>query len=480
MTDHPDLLAAVSALRSGDLGEAARAATAIRRRFPNDARALHVYTLAALSAKDYANALPAAKHCAALDSRAEHLFDVGAAYHGLGDDKHAARWFRACLDKDPDHVPAMMALGACLAHVGKADEVRLLHDRALQVVPTNAAVRHVQGMIRIYRGDFARGWAEHEARWDAPWVDVGWRPPGLESVPRWKGELVRGELVIYAEQGFGDTIMFARYLPICRRLCDDLTVVVQPSMVRLFEQADVADEVIPQEADGVVYRAREGVPHCPMMSLPYACGTTRLEDIPQVANVFLLEHHTNGHWLLPSECPGQWLIWARNAVPRVGLCWAGRGGLAPDHDRTAPAGIFEPLKAIHGVQWVALQRDAAPRGSAKPGRPRGTEYPWITERLPATGDWLDTARFCASLDLVITVDTAMSHLAAALGITTWCLPPTHIEWRCRDGVDVCDWWPTMTYYRRRKTHDWRAAVERIAGDLTTWVTRRANADQTAA
>src|SRR6185312_5356960 len=84
------------------------------------------------------------------------------------------------------------------------------------------------------------------------------------------------------------------------------------------------------------------------------------------------------------------------------------------------------------------------------------EYPWITERLPATGDWLDTARFCASLDLVITVDTAMSHLAAALGITTWCLPPTHIEWRCRDGVDVCDWWPTMRYYRRRKTHDWRA------------------------
>lgn len=463
----PDIDLAVHALRRGDVGTAAQAATRARRAAPTDVRAVHVYVLAALTAKDYEHALPAALHCVELDGRAEHHFDVAAAYHGLGEDKKAARWFRSTLALDPNHVPAMMALAACLAHVGLSDEVRALHDRALTVEPTNAAIRHVQGMIRIYRGDYARGWPEHEARWDAPWVDVGWRPPGIQNVPRWKGEQVgeldeatrtwkNGRLVVYAEQGLGDSMFFARYLPYCATKCSHLTVVVQPSLVRLFQHGNLADEVLAQEV-GVhgstetgIYHARAGVPHCPMMSLPAVCGTTSVGLIPHYPNLFSVQRR-------------------RHQGVRIGVCWSGRGGLAPDHDRSAPPSVFEPLRGIEGVTWVALQRDAAPRGGGKAGRSRAVEYPWMTERLPASGDWLDTAEFIADLDLVVTVDTAISHLSAALGIETWCFPPTHIEWRCREGAEYCDWWKTMKYYRRRRTHDWRAVVERVVADLQRWV-----------
>lgn len=451
-----DIDLAVHALRRGDVGAAAQAATRARRAAPTDVRAVHVYVLAALTAKDYEHALPAALHCVELDGRAEHHFDVAAAYHGLGEDKKAARWFRSCLAQDPNHVPAMMALAACLAHVGLADEVRALHDRALAVEPTNAAIRHVQGMIRIYRGDYARGWPEHEARWDAPWVDVGWRPPGIQNAPRWKGEPT-DKLVVYAEQGFGDSLMFARYLPGLAERTKHLTVVVQPSLVRLFQHGNLADEVLAQEvgvhgsSETGIYHARAGVPHCPMMSLPAVCGTTSVDLIPQYPNLFSVMRR-------------------KHQGVRVGVCWSGRGGLAPDHDRSAPPSVFEPLRAIEGVTWVALQRDAAPRGPAvKVNRSRAVEYPWMAERLPATGDWLDTAEFMADLDLVITVDTAISHLSAALGLETWCFPPTHIEWRHREDTERCDWWPRMKYYRRRRTHDWRAVVERVTGDLRTWL-----------
>ena len=236
-------------------------------------------------------------------------------------------------------------------------------------------------------------------------------------------------LLAYSEQGQGDAIQFARYLPLAAQRCDRLIVQCQPSLKRLISRIEGVSEVVTHG------EAPEHDKHIAFMSFPYVFGTT-LETVPKPADFRI------PRWPASADRP-----------LHVGLVWSGQPGLSLDIDRSAPVNAFAPLLDVSSVAFAGLQKG-----------PRWGEYQTLTA-LEDRDDWLDTAEVIASLDLVISVDTAVAHLAGSLGVETWLLLPTHPEWRWPRGSDTTPWYPTHRLYRRKHTRDWPGVIARVKADL---------------
>ena len=380
------------------------------------------------------------------------LPDVPEAQAALGNVLHdraeyaaAAELYRQVLAGYPHHAGVLSNLGATLHATGRLTEALALHDRAVQLAPGVADFRFGLATTLLAAGAYGRGWVEYEWRWHRQQM----RPRGLG--PPWRGEDIAGRtILLHSEQGLGDTLQFVRYAPLVAARGARVVLEVPKPLVRLLRRMPGVAEVV---------QRGEPLPpfdtHCPLLSLPLAFDT-RLETVPAQVPYLQADPASTQAW--GARLPRDGL--------RVGLVWAG----SPHHDdagaqlinrrRSMPVADLAALNGIAGVQFVSLQLDT---DGCSPERLQ------CVDLMGEVEDLADTAALVQNLDLVIAVDTAVAHLAGAVGTPVWLLSRYDGCWRWLHGRDDSPWYPTMRIYRQERPHDWTTVMAHVARDLALLV-----------
>jgi len=321
----------------------------------------------------------------------------------------------------------------------------------LAVDPACAEAHFNLSRALLTAGQFREGWAEHEWRWHCQ--EFGQRLlQGLE----WRGEDVRGRtLLLYAEQGIGDSLQFARYVPLLRERGARTLLACPRSLLRLFSHSDVADvviefEALAQKSGPDIEREYEPNFCAALMSLPHLFRTT-LETVPAhvpyiAAPASLVEEGTRR---LPA-----------GGTLRVGLVWAANPSNSTYRQRSMPLDCLMRLSAVPGVSLFSLQKEQPPEDVA-----RWASAGAIVDLGPRLDDFADTAAAIAELDLVVSVDTAVAHLAGAMGRPVWTMLPFAADFRWLLDRDDTPWYPTMRLFRQTAPADWDGVVDRLATDL---------------
>jgi tetratricopeptide (TPR) repeat protein len=364
---------------------------------------------------------------------------------------------RAHLDQVIAGAPRMLSalnnFAALLQDLGEHDEALALLERASALAPDNPQVRWNRALSELATGDYVRGWEDFEARWDGCENLSGAYSKPLEHA--WRGEPIAGKRVLlWAEQGFGDTLQFVRFGRALTERGATVLLEAQPELVG-------ALRTVPGIAS--VAARGERVPeydmHSPLMSLPHRLGVT-LETLGTGDSYLTADVEREQRWMQRlAEYPH----------PRVGLVWAGRARkgavdlAAIDARRSLSFAQLAPIIAVPGVQFFSLQKDSSESNVARAGC------------LDFSGEWkdfADTAAFIANLDLVISVDTAVAHLAGAMGKPVWLLNRYDSCWRWLRGRTDSPWYPTLVQFRQPKPGEWATPVLEAAAALKGWVADR--------
>jgi tetratricopeptide (TPR) repeat protein len=376
----------------------------------------------------------------------EAHFNLGTAIWEMGQPDVAVACYRNAIALRPDDADAVLNLGTALKELGRLDEAAACYRKVLALEPRHPEAHCNLGIVLLAQGKLAEGWQEHEWRWQTPQLIQARR--GFTQ-PQWRGEAAAGRtLLIHAEQGFGDTIQFCRYAKLAAARELRVVLEVQPALVRLLQGLPGVAQVI---ARG------QALPefdlHCPMLSLPLALGVT-LGNIPGFEPYLQPDPAQTAAWRTRlSDMTGQ--------VPRVGLVWAGnprnhsRGLAAVDRRRSLAPSLLEPLCKMADLRFFSLQK-------AGPVAP--PEFP-LTDVMDEMQDFADTAALIANLDLVISVDTAVAHLAAALGKSVWLLDRFDACWRWFTGRRDSPWYPSLRLYRQPLPGDWASVLAEVTRDL---------------
>ena len=357
----------------------------------------------------------------------------------------------------PDSAEMHANLGMSLMEEGRLEDSLKAYDRALELTPDYAEAHWGKGAALLHLGNFTDGWIEYEWRFRTKNKD-GQRSLGDREIPQpeWDGSPLAGKtLLVYDEQALGDTIQFARYLPLVKEPESRLLFLCRPALLRLFQDVPGPDEIIDKSAWDD-FKADFDF-HIPLMSLPRILGTT-LETIP--AEVPYL--HPN-----PDLVTAWREVLARQAADnalKVGLAWAADPKYKMGRRRTCPLAEFAPLFDIPEVAFFSLQKGAGVEQLA--GLPDGAALTDFGSELDEKhGPFMDTAAIIANLDLVITIDTSVAHLAGALGRPVWTLLPFAPDWRWMLRREDSPWYPAMRLYRQDRPGEWEGIMRRAAAAL---------------
>ena len=350
------------------------------------------------------------------------------------------------LQISPDFPGALFNYAVALAGLNRFDEAIGYYRKALNSRPDFAQAHHGVAQIHLVRGEFEQGLRLYEWRRRLPG-----RPRPFPN-KEWKGESWQGrQVVLLDEEGLGDSIQFIRYARLVAEKGAEVTAVCAPALSRVFSWVKGVDRVVPR---GTLVDRHDF--HVPLLSLPLAMGT-RLETIP--ANVPYIEPPLDqiAHWKKRLE------VWASEF--KVGLAWAGNPAHKRDRYRSIPPSLLAPLSQS-GARFISLQKTTvAPQFTGMP--------PFDTENLgPELHDLSDTAGLIANLDLVITVDTSIAHLAGALGRPVWVFIPFAPDWRWLLDREDSPWYPTMRLFRQSTIGDWSGPIAKIAEELAATVANR--------
>jgi tetratricopeptide (TPR) repeat protein len=344
----------------------------------------------------------------------------------------------------PENTYAWVNRGSALGYLDRTEEAIASFERAIELDPQLVEAHWNKALIFLSTGDFARGWAGYERRWQRDGETI----PREFVQPQWRGEDLTGRtILLHAEQGFGDSIQFIRYLSMVAARGGKIVLELPDSLVPLIDSVDAVISIC---------RRGDALPHfdvhCPLLSLPLAFGTT-LETVP--APLPYLRP--------PAERVQDWR--ARLAgirKPRVGLVWSGKPTHKNDHNRSIALSRLEPLLSVPGIEFVSLQREY-----------RDSDGPAIA-RLPlmrlddALRDFADTAAVIAELDLVISVDTAVAHLAGAMGRPLWLLLSHIQDWRWLRARSDSPWYPTARLFRQPSDGNWDDVIARVLEELSAF------------
>jgi tetratricopeptide (TPR) repeat protein len=372
---------------------------------------------------------------------ADAYYNLGNVLHDCDELEPAIEAYRKAIELKSDFAECWSNLGIALRDAGRLEESDAAYLRALEIKPDYAPVHWNLGLNYLLEGKLDAGWQENEWRWKC----AGFPSPKRRfREPMWKGEALGGRtILLHAEQGFGDTIQFARYVPLVEARGGHVILQCQKELALLFQSSFKGVETIPMEqtASGFDF-------HCPLMSLPLVFET-RLETIPAEQAYLAAEGAAVDRWRARhSEMRGI----------RVGLAWAGSPTHKRDRQRSIVMERLLPLAAVKGVHFFSLQKgvDIDRSCFSKFG---------IIDVADELKDFAQTAAVMANLDLVISVDTAVAHLAGALGKNVWTLLPWVPDWRWLLGRDDSPWYPTMRLFRQTQRGDWGIPIERAAQAL---------------
>jgi Flp pilus assembly protein TadD len=364
----------------------------------------------------------------------------------LGQAKHgeAEACFRRSLRLKPEHAEAFNNLGVLLEQLGRISEATESYQESIRIKPDSPDTHKNLALSWLMRGEYTRGWSEYEWRWRcAP------TPARSFSQPRWDGRPLDGKAVlIYAEQGLGDTIQFIRYAPLVQQRGGMVLVECPGILEQLLARCPGVDRVLPQ-----------GSPHpefayqIPFLSLPAVFNTT-IETVP--ADTPYL------------SAPPQLIeSWGRKLDAmegfKIGIAWQGSQKYGGDAHRSIPLKEFEPLTKIDGVRLISLQKGFG----SEQLQPLAKQWNILDlgQKLDANGAFLDTAAIMTNLDLVVTSDTAVAHLAGALGLPVWMAVSRAADWRWLRAGDTSPWYPTMRLFRQNEWGNWGEVFQRVAREV---------------
>lgn len=352
------------------------------------------------------------------------------ALRDLGDWQRAVAGFRAAIACDPATVGGWTGLGAIAGDRCEPGPARHAHDRALLADPQAAEARWNRGFAALLEGDYETGFADMEARWRRADFAAEAR---LVNRPLWTGDDPAGRtILVHAEQGLGDSIQMARYLPLLAARGARVVVEMPATLVKLIGSIPNLD-VRPVGAPLGDFDA-----HCPAMSLPLAFRT-RIDTVPNTVPYLRVDDHAVAAWR--ARLPA--------ARRRIGVCWAGAPRLHNVRHRGVPFDLLRPLFDLPDIAWVSLQLGSrAPEAQGSP----------LIDLTAGFGDFADTAALIAALDAVVTVDTSIAHCTGALARPGHVLLGYATEWRWGLAGTATPWYPTLTLHRQTLPGDWSGAI----------------------
>jgi tetratricopeptide (TPR) repeat protein len=406
--------------------------------------------------------------------------NLGVVLMDLGQVNDAVLCFRQALRLDTNHVEALTNLGNAVARQDKLDESIRCYEQALRLKPNSAAawtnlgnVRRQQGRfdealacyaralshdpghaethlnrahLLLLLGQWAQGWPEFEWRWQT----TGFIRPNFRQ-PRWDGSPLAGRtLLVLAEQGLGDTLHFIRYAPLVKQLGGKVIVQCQPPLLRLLAGQPGIDLLCAAGSPSPTFDC-----YVPLLSLPGLFHTS-VNNVPATVPYLQPDTALVSHWrqeLHPLE------------GFKVGIAWQGNPAFPGDSQRSLPLAQFECLSKVPGVRLISLQKGP---GTDQLRTVTGQfSVLDLSSRLDeANGPFMDTAAIMKDMDLVIASDTAVAHLAGALGVPVWVPLPWIPDWRWLLQREDSPWYPTMRVFRQTTSGRWDDVMDRLAAELT--------------
>ena len=369
--------------------------------------------------------------------------NLGIIHSKRDDLEGAIECYRKAISVDPNSPEGFANLGIALSNLGMSQPAIEASRRAIDLRPTDPEFHYNYAMLLLLAGDLKAGFREFEWRLSHP--APRFRPRAFD-VPRWRGEPRDGRtLLIHAEQGLGDTMQFVRFVSIAAATGGPVVLQVQSPLVELLRDSlDVT----------VISRDEPEPPfdlHVPLMSLAYELGTT-IKTIPAEVPYLKVGPAKSAEWR-------QRL--ARYSDLRIGVVWAGSPGHLHDRKRSLSAEVVLPHLIVPGVQLFSLQKEPHPSDRHVLEQLQGA----VVDLGPLLTNFADTAAAANAMDLVITVDTSVAHMAGALGKPTWILLPRSLDWRWLYEREDTPWYPTVRLFRQPRFKDWASVLNRLPGEL---------------
>ena len=416
---------------------------------PDQVQTLQMRALAMYIQGRFEESLRDIKRAHALDpTNAEICNHLGAVLRRLGREEEALAWFDLALGLRPDFLVAYRNKAFALTHLHRFTEAFSVYDEIKAIDPGDAKADFDASLVHLLLGNFDAGWAGREARSKVPDLQIA---HFAFSQPRWLGkDSLHGKtILIHTDEGLGDSIQFARYVPMVAALGARVILVVEDAVVPLMSGLSGVSQCLAKSTN----RLPAFDFYCPMCSLPLAFAT-RLETIP-AATPYLPVPATSRLQAYENR------LGPRDAL-RVGLVWSGNPKHGNDYNRSIPLRMLTPL-LDDGATFVSLQKDP------RPGDKTILEQSDILDLTHHLTDFAETAALVSSLDLVITVDTSVAHLAGALGRPTWILLPYTPDWRWLLDRDDSPWYPTVRLFRQDETRDYGDVVARMRNELVAMI-----------
>lgn len=415
---------------------------------PNHAPTLQARARTLQNLKRFEAALADNRRAISLDpGNADTCNNIGACLQSLGQEEEALSWFDKALHRLPDAIEILNNRAFLLGQLQRFDEAFACYDHIRAQRLNDATTDWNLALLQMLTGNLEAGWAGREARWakaNAP-------PYPKFSQPMWLGsEAIEGKtILIHVDEGLGDTIQFARYVPMVAARGARVILVVERPLHSLLRGLPGLSECL-AFADGPLPAFDM---HCPIGSLPLAFKTC-LDNIPAVRSY------------LPCPPEARTKAWESRLGPhdrpRVGLVWSGNANHRNDLNRSISLSLMSRLLDVEAT-FVSLQKDL------RPGDKTLLEQTNIIDLTTDLTDFAETAALVNCLDLVITVDTGVAHLAGALGRPTWILLPWTPDYRWLLHRNDSPWYPTVRLFRQSETRDYASVLVSVRTDLLAWL-----------
>ncbi len=378
--------------------------------------------------------------------------NLGVALIALGQIGAAVDHLQRGVAIETDFAEAYNSLGAAVSVLRRFDEAHAHYEHAIRLKPDYADAHWNQSLLWLLQGNFERGWAAYEWRWRCRRT----MPQPSYPQPVWDGSPLDGRtILLYGEQGLGDTLEFVRYARIVKGFGGRVVVQCQRPLLPILASCPGIDQLVAQGEAPPQFDVQAA-----LMSLPLILGTVAHNipgEVPYLAaDTGLIEH------------------WRRQLAPlrgfRVGIAWQGNTRYPWDRHRSTTLAHFEPLARVPGVQLISLQKAAA----SQAGGPRlkvpaaGGEFEVASfggQVDELSGPFMDTAAMITNLDLVVSVDTSIGHLAGALGAPTWLALNYSGDWRWLVDRRDTPWYPTIRLFRQQQPGDWPGVFREMADEL---------------
>ena len=369
---------------------------------------------------------------------AEAHNDLGIALAELGRWEDASEALRRAIILAPTMTGAYNALGVAFKEQGQAEQAIPYFDRALACHPRQPDAHFARGECLLQMGDWLSGWQDYRHRFGIRYLNFS---PRRYPQPMWRGEPGQGRtILLWAEQGFGDTIQFCRFAPVLAQQGWRVVIQVPQELKRLM--ATLPD---------IVVTGYDDVPppfdvQFPLLDLAGAFGVApdNLSAAPYLSADALAGSWRNRLDSLPGA--------------KIGIVWRGRTNNIRERWRGMSAELFSRFTATQGLSFVSLQRDSRPEELAKLGIN-------VLDASPGLNDFADTAAMIGSLDLVVSTDTAVGHLAGSLGVPTWLLLDAGADWRWLSDRSDSPWYQSMRLFRQSQPGDWDSVAEEVKRSL---------------